>query len=512
MRQDKTVAAVLTTCLTEDHLRQLSTTAALEPAVLQRALPQLTALVLVSLRGRAERLNGPETIWALTQQAQENALLAHLPALNTPQWRGRGVLLMQGLLGDAYERTLHRLVATTSLPEATLTLLIEVAVADVLSGAATYAADHTLDAAGLAQWLQSQPLPAAQAPAPPGHQPDRPVPTPGGLPRPATSAAGESQRFTVAGAGTWERIGGGITFTPEQSGASSPWKRWKWALLLLPAVVIGYLVGKSLLGPDASGGPAAPPAGAATVSPAPATSAPAVSGRYDAATDTYIYDIGQPVIITLPDGSTQRVGTNSTEYRLYRFLIDPTQRVDTLNQTKNWINLDRTYFESGKATLAPESEQQLRHLAGILKAFPRAQVRFGGYSDSTGDALQNLYLSEARASTAMRTLIGLGVADNRLQAQGYGASYFVASNAAPIGRALNRRLSLQVVSKSGAPLPPVAAEEVPAAQVAPATPDRPAKAVRTRTGRPASARARPKPAAKVGQWFKRLGQRLRKDG
>ena len=171
------------------------------------------------------------------------------------------------------------------------------------------------------------------------------------------------------------------------------------------------------------------------------------NGRYDQDRDTYIYDTGKPIVLTLADGTTQKVGANSTENRLYTFLFSPAFQVDSVNRTKGWINFDRINFETGKAQLTPESALQLGNIASILNTFPRSVVKIGGYTDSTGEALVNYQLSEDRARAAMLTLASMGVSADRLQAKGYGPKYFVRPNNTPANRALNRRVSIRVLRK-----------------------------------------------------------------
>ena len=99
------------------------------------------------------------------------------------------------------------------------------------------------------------------------------------------------------------------------------------------------------------------------------------------------------------------------------------------------------------ATLTPDSEEQLRFVAQILKAYPNVRARIGGYTDNSGDASANVKLSQARAETVMKELVGQGIAANRLDARGYGAEHPVADNSTEEGRARNRRISLLVTAK-----------------------------------------------------------------
>jgi outer membrane protein OmpA-like peptidoglycan-associated protein len=170
-------------------------------------------------------------------------------------------------------------------------------------------------------------------------------------------------------------------------------------------------------------------------------------GRYDEATGNFIYDTGLPTLIKLRDGTRQMVGANSTENRLYQFLANDAVQVDSVNRTKGWISFDRVYFAPSSANLTPESRQQLRNVADILKNFPRARVRIGGYTDNSGSFASNMKMSEDRADAAMAMLVDLGIDASRITTKGYGQKIPIASNDTEDGRALNRRISLRVTRK-----------------------------------------------------------------
>ena len=154
-----------------------------------------------------------------------------------------------------------------------------------------------------------------------------------------------------------------------------------------------------------------------------------------------------PVVLKLKDGVRQIIGANSTESKLYQFLIDPAKEIDLVDPTKGWIGFDRIYFDSNKATLTNESLWQLSNVASILKRFPAAKIKIGGYTDSSGNPLANLNLSAERAKAAKAALVSLGVPADRLTSAGYGVIDNIASNDTEEGRALNRRVSLQVTQK-----------------------------------------------------------------
>lgn len=175
---------------------------------------------------------------------------------------------------------------------------------------------------------------------------------------------------------------------------------------------------------------------------------PIVPGHYDAKTGNYVYETGATTTLRLANGGALAgVGANSTESNLYHFLSSPQLQVDTVDLTRGWYNFDRVYFEAGKATLTAASLSQLRNVATLLRAYPNARIKLGGYTDDTGTYKVNKALSEARARTAWASLVEMGVSPSRVDARGYGPNYSIASNATAEGRAMNRRLSIKVVQK-----------------------------------------------------------------
>ncbi len=173
-----------------------------------------------------------------------------------------------------------------------------------------------------------------------------------------------------------------------------------------------------------------------------------VPGHFDAKTGDYIYETGQPTTLQLADGNAVAgVGLHSTESNLYRFITDPQMQIDTVDLTRGWYSFDRVYFDAGQATLTHESVAQLRNIAAILKAYPRARIKLSGYTDASGDFKINKALSEDRAHAAWYSLVGMGISPARIDARGYGPRYSIATNTTEEGRAMNRRLSVKVVEK-----------------------------------------------------------------
>ena len=159
------------------------------------------------------------------------------------------------------------------------------------------------------------------------------------------------------------------------------------------------------------------------------------------------YNVGDLFQLSLFDNTMLEVGKNSSEAHLVKLIED--KSLTTPEQFKdNWITLDRTYFKTGSDELTEGSEQQLKNIVAILKAYPKAAIRLGGYTDNTGSAEGNLKLSERRANSVLNKLVALGANKAQLSAQGYGAEHpLCPANDTPECKAKNRRIDIRLTAK-----------------------------------------------------------------
>ncbi len=149
-----------------------------------------------------------------------------------------------------------------------------------------------------------------------------------------------------------------------------------------------------------------------------------------------------PIDINLGNVSLTGVNATGVESNLVSFV-----KSDKPVDKTSWFDFDRLTFDTGKATLKSESQEQLKNVAEILKAYPNVNIKLGGYTDNTGNASANQKLSEERARSVMKELAGMGIAENRMEAEGYGQEHPVASNDTEDGQAQNRRISILVTKK-----------------------------------------------------------------
>lgn len=162
-----------------------------------------------------------------------------------------------------------------------------------------------------------------------------------------------------------------------------------------------------------------------------------------AATSTQAIDPATFIDRTLPENMKIKISSTGAEVKLLGFIEDATQVVEK----DTWFELDRILFDSDTASLRAESSAQIGNIATILKAFPNVQLKIGGYTDNSGDALNNLKLSIERANSVMNAVAALGIDAVRLKAEGYGPEHPVADNTTVENRQKNRRVSVQVTAK-----------------------------------------------------------------
>jgi OmpA-OmpF porin, OOP family len=99
-------------------------------------------------------------------------------------------------------------------------------------------------------------------------------------------------------------------------------------------------------------------------------------------------------------------------------------------------------FETGKATIQPDSDDVLNQVAEMLKGQPALNLEVAGHTDNVGTPDANLKLSDERAKAVVAALTARGVAASRLGAKGYGQGSPIADNRTEDGRATNRRVEL----------------------------------------------------------------------
>lgn len=98
-------------------------------------------------------------------------------------------------------------------------------------------------------------------------------------------------------------------------------------------------------------------------------------------------------------------------------------------------------FAVGKSDLHSKFDPSLAKVADFMKAFPDTRVLIEGHTDNEGSVAFNKKLSQDRADAVRKALVGrFGISLKRVTAKGFGAERPILDNAAPEGRAANRRV------------------------------------------------------------------------
>lgn len=106
------------------------------------------------------------------------------------------------------------------------------------------------------------------------------------------------------------------------------------------------------------------------------------------------------------------------------------------------VQLYGILFDTDKATLKPESSEQLQDVVTLLRDNPALKLEVQGHTDDQGSDSYNMDLSQRRAETVVSYLGLFGIESARLTPKGYGESSPVAPNTTDEGRAKNRRVEL----------------------------------------------------------------------
>ncbi len=129
-------------------------------------------------------------------------------------------------------------------------------------------------------------------------------------------------------------------------------------------------------------------------------------------------------------------------------------RVDVSKWKLKIVPLAPFLFRPASADLRPGGKEFIDLLARVFLQSPGVEVRIGGHTDdipiNTPRYPSNWELSCARATSVMRYLIDEhGVEPAILSAIGYGPHQPAASNETAEGRAMNRRVEIEIVQRPG---------------------------------------------------------------
>ena len=418
--------------LPSDLISRAATSLGETESGIQRAVNGSIPTVLSGLLNQTST-TGASGILDMVKNASGSNILGNLSGLlSGSSISGIGATVMgwlRSLFGDRLSSVTNSLASFAGIKPSSASSVMSMATPAVLGSVGNYVTENNLSASGLGSFLMTQKNSILNA-IPSGFN------LAGALGLSSLSDIGSRISSSVSSAGNYA-----VNTVRKTSGT-----RWLWFLLLLLGA--GLLIWLFMRKPSPKEEAAAVVTDTtATITPPVEVAPVTVKGKVDTVTGNFIYDVGEMITIDLPNNGGQlNVGRYSTEARLVEFLKNPNAVVDTVNG--NWFDFTNVRFKTGSSTITDDSHTQLKNLVAIIKAFPNATFKVGGYTDNTGDASANLALSQKRADAVAAAIIKQGANKAQItKAEGYGQEHPVGDNSTADGRAMNRRVSVRVKSK-----------------------------------------------------------------
>ncbi len=418
--------------ISDDLVNKASTFLGESETGVSKALGGIFPTILGGLLDKTSASMGAEMVAQLAGEQYQSGVLENPAAFlgtDGANLLNKGAGLLGGIFGDKVSSLTNLLSGFAGIKSASTSSLLNMISPLVLAFIGKHASTNQLNAGDLAALLISQQDNIAKA-------------IPSGLNLGSIfGATGITVDNTLSKAKPTVTAAHHNTETTENEDSGLKWLL-SFLLLALIAAAAWYFMGKGTPATDehATGGTEA-----VGKEEMPATTA-VVSGIVDSA-GYFVYDLGKMVTIELPNGAgTITVGENSTENKLYQFLLDKNAVIDTIKG--NWFEFTNVRFVTGGSKVDFLSATQLKNIVAISKGFPAASFKLGGYTDNTGDSLSNVTLSQKRAEAVVAELLKLGAGASSITgAKGYGPQFPIGDNATAEGKAMNRRVAINVKSK-----------------------------------------------------------------
>ena len=301
---------------------------------------------------------------------------------NAGGWLSKGGSLLQLLFGSKVSTVISSIATFAGIRESAASTLLNAATPAALGVAGQYAADENLSAGSFLSFLNSQKDSILEA-VPSGFN------LAGLLGLGSLSELGKKLSGAMSGLGdTSARASEAFSGTAQRASGNP---RWIWSLLLiLVAIILLWYLVKGCGGSHTTD---------TVVTDTVATNNLA---------DTAVAQVSSPdtvvsresIKVSLPDGTVLDAYKGGIEDQLVTFLKDASQTAGK----DIWFDFDNLNFETGSSSITPESQGQIQNIAAILKAFPHARIKIGGYTDRSGDSLANIRLSQSRADAVLAAL------------------------------------------------------------------------------------------------------------
>jgi outer membrane protein OmpA-like peptidoglycan-associated protein len=388
-------------------------------AGISRAISGMVPTMLGGIVSKATTdMNGASSVLSLAKQASGSGVLSKLGNIfgggGGSNILSEGMDMAKSFFGDKMSSVAHAISSFAGIKDSTSTKLMSTMAPAALGVIGDYAAENNLSASSLSNALSNEKPSIMSA-----------LPSSLGTALNSLGLGSIMSGLTSLAGGARQAAGSAVQSAEAAMGRA---KRSRWLvptilILLILAILMFLMRGRNS---ESSGAVASPDTASSATSNVPAM----VS-----------------IKVKLPDGSELDAYKGGIEDMLVAYLNSSNQ-ADSISKNL-WFDFDNLNFKTGSAEITEESMPQIKNIAAILKAYPKAKIKIGGYTDKTGDESANMKLSQTRAESVMAELKSQGVPDAQIVgAEGYGSQFAKAAADAPDEeRKKDRRISVSVRDK-----------------------------------------------------------------
>lgn len=353
-------------------------------------------------------------------------------------------MLLSSIFGDKTGGVINGVSSFAGINSSSVTSLLSMVTGAIIGSVGKYAADNNLDKSGISSLLEDQKGIVSSL-------------LPAGLSMTSLGlgnifGGGESEKVTVSTPTTPVTPVNPVRTTPvtepkvdvtregathvkvdnEPNGGGSI---WKWLLPLLLALAVGYFIwtqyGKDKNDVDP-----------VTTEQDSAVNANQSTDTLNGATTMNRVDEDIDLNGTMIKGYRGGMEDNMIQFlkaNKYKDAVSDAELKDT------WYNFDKVNFEMASSDqLLEGSDEQMKNLVAILKAYPGTKIKIGGYTDNVGDAAVNKDLSQKRADFLKNKLTEMGVGSQVTGAEGYGSEMAtVPATASDEERSVDRNMAVR---------------------------------------------------------------------
>jgi outer membrane protein OmpA-like peptidoglycan-associated protein len=408
--------------LTPDLISKASSFLGENESGVSKALSGILPTVLSGMVSKASSGgSGATEVFNAAKETHSSGLLGGLGNLfgDGGGMLGKGLDLVKGLLGDKFSGIINTISSFAGIKSSSASSLFSMAAPIAAGTLGKHAADNNLNAGGLASLLSSQKSTITSM-----------------LPAGLGSIAGMlgigkvTDTLSSITGGAKEKANAAYNYAEEKTKKGINWMAWLLPLLLAAALIWWFLLGGKSGCSGSSTGSADTTIAVTPPDTASMNTTPAAPMSFK---------------VKLPDGTELNANKGGIEEMLVNFLSTDYMKLGEDSLKKIWFDFDNLNFTTGSAEITPESQQQISNIVAILKAFPNAKLKIGGYTDKTGNEATNKKISGQRAAAVKTVLDKAGVGAQVLGAEGYGSDFAKYPADAPeADRVKDRHVSVSV--------------------------------------------------------------------